>query len=81
MPIGAAACDSTRSVHARQHRTAAALRSQTYEDIKLHDVLLAFGVARRWPDVLSNALTPGWVPTRMGGPGAQDPALAGPPAR
>ncbi len=46
--------------------------SQAYADTKLQDVLLAFGVARRWPDVLSNALTPGWVPTRMGGPGASD---------
>jgi NAD(P)-dependent dehydrogenase (short-subunit alcohol dehydrogenase family) len=46
--------------------------SQAYADTKLHDVLLAFGVARRWPDVLSNAVTPGWVPTKMGGPGAPD---------
>jgi NAD(P)-dependent dehydrogenase (short-subunit alcohol dehydrogenase family) len=45
---------------------------QAYSDTKLHDVLLAFGVARRWPDVLSNALEPGWVPTKMGGPGAPD---------
>jgi len=29
-------------------------------------------MARRWPDVLSNALEPGWVPTKMGGPGAPD---------
>jgi hypothetical protein len=33
-------------------------------------VLLAFAVARRWPKVRSNALEPGWVPTRMGGPSA-----------
>lgn len=46
--------------------------SQAYSDTKLQDVLLAFGVARRWPDVLSNAMTPGWVPTRMGGDGAPD---------
>jgi NAD(P)-dependent dehydrogenase (short-subunit alcohol dehydrogenase family) len=45
---------------------------QAYADTKLHDLLLAFGLARRWPDVLSNALAPGWVPTRMGGPGAPD---------
>jgi NAD(P)-dependent dehydrogenase (short-subunit alcohol dehydrogenase family) len=38
-----------------------------YSDSKLHDVLLAFAVARHWPEVLSNALEPGWVPTKMGG--------------
>ncbi|HLI78102.1 MAG TPA: SDR family NAD(P)-dependent oxidoreductase [Acidobacteriaceae bacterium] len=46
--------------------------TQAYSDSKLHDVLLAFAVARRWPDVLSNALEPGWVPTKMGGPHAPD---------
>ena len=46
--------------------------SQAYADTKFHNVLLAFGMARRWPDVLSNALEPGWVPTRMGGSGAPD---------
>jgi NAD(P)-dependent dehydrogenase (short-subunit alcohol dehydrogenase family) len=46
--------------------------SQAYSDSKLFDVVLAFGVARRWPDVLSNALDPGWVATRMGGAGAPD---------
>jgi hypothetical protein len=35
-------------------------------------VLLAFTAARRWPEVFANALEPGWVPTRMGGPGAPD---------
>lgn len=35
-------------------------------------MILAFAVARRWPDVLSNSLEPGWVPTRMGGPSAPD---------
>ncbi len=41
-----------------------------YSDTKLHDVLLAFAIARHWPDVLSNALEPGWVATKMGGPHA-----------
>jgi NAD(P)-dependent dehydrogenase (short-subunit alcohol dehydrogenase family) len=46
--------------------------SAAYAESKLHDVLLAFGVARLWPKVQSNALEPGWVPTKMGGPGAPD---------
>jgi NAD(P)-dependent dehydrogenase (short-subunit alcohol dehydrogenase family) len=50
---------------------------QAYSDTKLHDVLLAFGVARRWSGVLSNALEPGWVATKMGGPGATDDLDAG----
>src|SRR3954470_14813508 len=45
---------------------------QAYADTKLHDVLLAFAVARRWRNVYSNALEPGWVATKMGGPGAPD---------
>jgi NAD(P)-dependent dehydrogenase (short-subunit alcohol dehydrogenase family) len=52
--------------------------SQAYADSKLFDVILAFAVARHWPDVLSNALTPGWVPTKMGGPGAPDDMDLGP---
>jgi len=46
--------------------------SAAYAESKLHDAMLAFAVARRWPAVLSNALEPGWVPTKMGGPGAPD---------
>ncbi|MFL6416601.1 MAG: SDR family NAD(P)-dependent oxidoreductase [Bryobacteraceae bacterium] len=45
---------------------------QAYADTKLHDTLLAFAVARLWPDVYSNAVEPGWVPTKMGGPSAPD---------
>ena len=51
--------------------------SSAYADTKLHDVILAFAAARKWPDVLSNALEPGWVATKMGGPGAPDDLDAG----
>jgi NAD(P)-dependent dehydrogenase (short-subunit alcohol dehydrogenase family) len=44
--------------------------AQAYSDSKLYDATLAAAVARRWPEVLSNAVDPGWVPTRMGGAGA-----------
>jgi NAD(P)-dependent dehydrogenase (short-subunit alcohol dehydrogenase family) len=46
--------------------------ARAYGDSKLYDVLLAFAVARRWPDVYSNAVHPGWVATKMGGPSATD---------
>jgi NAD(P)-dependent dehydrogenase (short-subunit alcohol dehydrogenase family) len=46
--------------------------ARAYSDSKLLDILLAFGVARHWRGVLSNSVEPGWVPTKMGGPGAPD---------
>ena len=51
--------------------------SQAYSDSKLHDVILAFAVARLWPTVFSNAVDPGWVPTKMGGRGAPDDLAQG----
>jgi len=47
-------------------------RSRSYSDSKLFVTTLAAAVARLWPNVFSNAVDPGWVPTRMGGPGAPD---------
>jgi NAD(P)-dependent dehydrogenase (short-subunit alcohol dehydrogenase family) len=44
--------------------------AQAYAESKLYDVVLAFAVARLWPSVKANALEPGWVATRMGGPDA-----------
>jgi NAD(P)-dependent dehydrogenase (short-subunit alcohol dehydrogenase family) len=46
--------------------------SSAYAESKLCDVLLAFAVARLWKNVRSNALEPGWVATKMGGPSAPD---------
>jgi NAD(P)-dependent dehydrogenase (short-subunit alcohol dehydrogenase family) len=43
---------------------------QAYAETKLHVTALALTLARAWPDVLSNAVDPGWVPTKMGGPNA-----------
>ena len=43
-----------------------------YSQTKFMDVALALAVARLWPEVRSNAVDPGWVPTRMGGAHAPD---------
>jgi NAD(P)-dependent dehydrogenase (short-subunit alcohol dehydrogenase family) len=44
----------------------------TYSDSKLHIVMLSKAAARKWPGVYSNAVDPGWVPTKMGGLSAPD---------
>lgn len=52
------------------HRSGRADDRPSYGDTKLVDAALAAAVARRWPEVLSNAVDPGWIATRMGGAGA-----------
>jgi NAD(P)-dependent dehydrogenase (short-subunit alcohol dehydrogenase family) len=47
-------------------------RAGSYPDSKLFVTTLAVAVARRWAEVFSNAVDPGWVPTKMGGSGAPD---------
>jgi NAD(P)-dependent dehydrogenase (short-subunit alcohol dehydrogenase family) len=44
----------------------------SYADSKLFVTTLAAAVARMWPEAYSNAVDPGWVPTKMGGRGAPD---------
>jgi NAD(P)-dependent dehydrogenase (short-subunit alcohol dehydrogenase family) len=44
----------------------------SYSDTKLHVLMLAKILARKWPEVYANAVDPGWVPTKMGGVGAPD---------
>lgn len=44
----------------------------TYGDTKLHVLMLAKAISRKWQDVYANAVNPGWVPTKMGGAGAPD---------
>jgi len=51
---------------------------QAYSDSKLFDAVLAAAVARRWPNVVSSSVEPGWVQTKMGGSGA--PGAIGPGA-
>ena len=50
---------------------------QAYCDSKLFLTTLSALIARRWHDVHSNAVDPGWVPTRMGGAGAPDDLVEG----
>jgi len=47
-------------------------QTQAYCESKLYITALAFAVARLRRDVVSNAVDPGWVPTKMSGPGASD---------
>jgi NAD(P)-dependent dehydrogenase (short-subunit alcohol dehydrogenase family) len=47
-------------------------KTASYSDSKLLVTALAAAVARVRPGVFSNAVDPGWVPTRMGGPSAPD---------
>jgi NAD(P)-dependent dehydrogenase (short-subunit alcohol dehydrogenase family) len=44
----------------------------SYSDSKLFVTTLMAAVAARWRATLSNAVDPGWVPTKMGGSGAPD---------
>jgi NAD(P)-dependent dehydrogenase (short-subunit alcohol dehydrogenase family) len=46
--------------------------TSSYSDSKLFVTTLAVAAARFLPNVVSNAVDPGWVPTRMGGPSAPD---------
>jgi NAD(P)-dependent dehydrogenase (short-subunit alcohol dehydrogenase family) len=44
--------------------------ARAYAESKLHLTALTLTLARAWQDVLSNAVDPGWVPTKMGGAAA-----------
>jgi NAD(P)-dependent dehydrogenase (short-subunit alcohol dehydrogenase family) len=44
--------------------------AKAYAESKLHVAAIAAALARRWPDVSSSAVDPGWVRTRMGGASA-----------
>jgi len=46
--------------------------THSYSDAKLFVTTLMAAVARLRPDVVAHAVDPGWVPTKMGGPGASD---------
>jgi NAD(P)-dependent dehydrogenase (short-subunit alcohol dehydrogenase family) len=48
------------------------LKNTTYSDSKLMITALTAAFARLFPDVRSNAVDPGWVPTKMGGKNAPD---------
>jgi len=41
--------------------------SSAYSDSKLHNVILAFALPANGPNVLSNAVDPGWAATKMEG--------------
>jgi NAD(P)-dependent dehydrogenase (short-subunit alcohol dehydrogenase family) len=50
--------------------------SQAYADSKAVDVCLALAWARRRPDLVTAAVDPGWVPTKLATPGGRESADA-----
>jgi NAD(P)-dependent dehydrogenase (short-subunit alcohol dehydrogenase family) len=58
--------------HAKLDIVKTDISSITYSDSKLQVLLLSMAVARKWSTIYSNAVDPGWVPTKMGGVGAPD---------
>lgn len=70
----AGAASSLRDINWLERRWDA---SAAYSESKLYVTAVAFAVARHWPKVLSNAVNPGWVPTKMGGAGATDDLAMG----
>lgn len=58
--------------HANLERLKRDITRTSYSDSKLLVLMLCMAVARKWPDVYSNSVDPGWVPTKMGGNGAPD---------
>ena len=54
---------------------------QAYCDSKTLLTALTLGLTRRWPDVVCQAVDPGWVPTRMGGDDAPDELELGHPTQ
>ena len=69
-----AAGDNLQDIDWTERRWSA---SSAYSESKLYVTALAASIARHWPQVLSNAVDPGWVPTKMGGPGAPDDLAMG----
>lgn len=58
--------------HLKPHHFKTDISRITYSDSKLHVLMLCMAVARKWSPIYSNAVDPGWVPTKMGGRGAPD---------
>ena len=75
MTRSTASASTTTAICWWRHRAAGIVgkwKPQRVLDVATGSGDLALAVARRWPDVRSNALEPGWVPPKMGGPGAPD---------
>jgi NAD(P)-dependent dehydrogenase (short-subunit alcohol dehydrogenase family) len=64
--------DMHLSGHSKSESLTSHIDRITYSDSKLQVLMLCKMVAAKWQEVYSNAVNPGWVPTKMGGKGAPD---------
>lgn len=64
-------------MHVGSHLNLNNVANVNYSGSKLQILMFAKILARLWPETTTTIVDPGWVPTKMGGPGASDDLTLG----